>query len=221
MLKVLVLDGGYGGELFADLLESELPIVEVIRVIDWRNAANYQDSPRTARKAALRAIRPYIGRVNLIVFANYLLTETSISFFQNKFHNQKFTGLKLPVISTKSKQPALILTTKSFTRTISFHSYLFRLKYHANTICLDTWPALIDDGELSINMIEREFEKLFIKHKSYPSEIILTCSGFKDIIPELRRILGKRIRIHDNFNSTVLEICKILKIRGKTGKKLK
>ena len=38
MLKVVVFDSGYGGELFADYLEEELPLVDIVRVIDWRNA---------------------------------------------------------------------------------------------------------------------------------------------------------------------------------------
>ena len=38
MLKIVVLDSGFGGELFADKLNDQLSIVEVIRVIDWRNA---------------------------------------------------------------------------------------------------------------------------------------------------------------------------------------
>ena len=34
MLKIVVFDGGYGGEFFADKLKEELPVVEIIRVID-------------------------------------------------------------------------------------------------------------------------------------------------------------------------------------------
>ena len=49
MLKVVVFDGGYGGEFFADQLEAELPILDIIRVIDWRNAEGLLASPRKAR----------------------------------------------------------------------------------------------------------------------------------------------------------------------------
>ena len=38
MLKVVVFDSGFGGELFADYFEEEMPVVEIVRVIDWRNA---------------------------------------------------------------------------------------------------------------------------------------------------------------------------------------
>ena len=52
MLKIVIFDGGFGGELFADQLEAELDVVEVIRVIDWRNAEKILKSRREARIAA-------------------------------------------------------------------------------------------------------------------------------------------------------------------------
>ena len=94
MLKVVVFDGGYGGEIFADKLESELTVIKVIRVIDWRHADQFLKNPRCARQAAREALRPYIGRVDLIIFANYFLSATSLKFFQHKFRNQAFLGLK-------------------------------------------------------------------------------------------------------------------------------
>ena len=52
MLKVVIFDSGYGGEFFADKLEEEVPVIEVVRVIDWRNASQILSGPRSARKAA-------------------------------------------------------------------------------------------------------------------------------------------------------------------------
>ena len=70
MLKIVIFDSGYGGEFFADRLKAELPIVEIIRVIDWRNAEKILSSPRDARNIARDSLRPYIGKVDLIIFAN-------------------------------------------------------------------------------------------------------------------------------------------------------
>ena len=58
MLKVVVFDGGYGGEFFADRLQDELPVIEIIRVIDWRNADKILKKPKAARKIAKNALRP-------------------------------------------------------------------------------------------------------------------------------------------------------------------
>ena len=221
MLKVVVFDGGYGGELFADKLEEELPVLKVIRVIDWRNSYKFLKSPRAARKAAREALRPYIGRADLIIFANYLLSTTSLKYFRRKFKNQKFLGLKLPELTTYVSRPTVALTTKALAHTISFHNYKFRLKRKIETLCLDSWSNLIDDGELTDNMIYREFEQFRRVHHYLPREVILVCSQFNDIVPSLRSVLGGNIKIHDSFEDAVKDTCKILKIRGGTGKRKK
>lgn len=221
MLKIVVFDSGYGGELFADQLESELPIVKIIRVIDWRNAGQFLKNPHTARQAAREALNPYIGRVDLIIFANYFLSATSLKYFRHKFKNQNFLGLKLPYPTTFVRRPTCVLTTKALTRTISYQNYRFRLNRPIDTLCLDHWLELIDDGELTINMIRREFEKLRVKNHDLPQEIILTASQFNDIIPELKKVLGGNLKVYDGFKETIIDTCKLLKIRGGTGKKKK
>ena len=221
MLKVVVFDGGYGGEIFADKLEEELPIIKVIRVIDWRNAEVFLKNPRLARRQASDALKPYIKRVDLIIFANYLLTATSLKYFQRKYKDQKFCGLKLPCPNNVLNRPTVALTTKALAKTLNYHNYLFRLKRRVDTICLDDWPALIDDGELNESDIKNKFEEFFLKYNYRPNEIILACSQFNDIIPVLRNVISNNIKIHDGFDKTIRDTCKILKIKGGTGRKRK
>ena len=126
MLKIVVFDSGYGGELFADKLEETFPVLEVIRVIDWRNADEFLKNKKRARREALDALRPYIGRVDLIVLANYYLSVTSLKYFSHKFKNQEFLGLKLPEPDTFIRRPTAIFATKALTKTVNYHNYLFR-----------------------------------------------------------------------------------------------
>ena len=221
MLKIVVFDGGYGGELFADKLEEELPIVKVIRVIDWRNADEFLKSPRAARRAAMNALKPYIGRVDLIVFANHLLSATSLKFFRRKYKNQKFLGFSLPQPATFLNRPTVILTTKALTHTISYYNYLFRLKRTTSTLCLDTWSSLIDDGELTEQMVFREFQNFYERYKYRPQEVILICGQFNDVVMDLKKVLGQNIKIHDSYQNTITNIGKTLRIRGVTGKRKK
>lgn len=221
MIKVVVFDGGYGGELFADKLEEELPILKVIRVIDWRHADQFLKSPRAARKAAKEALRPYIGRVDLIIFANHLLSATSLKYFRRKFKKQKFLGLKLPELTTYVGRPTVVITTRALAHTISFYNYRFRLKRKVDIICPDAWAGLIDDGELTDNMIYREIEQFRRVHHYRPQEVILICSQFYDAVPGLKSVLGGNIKIHGSFNDAIKDTCKLLKIRGGTGKKKK
>ena len=219
MLKIVVLDGGFGGEIFADRLEEELPIANIIRVIDWRNADLFLKSSKSARQVADAAIRPYIGRVDLIIFANHLVSITSLKYFRRKYQNQKFLGLKLPTPNTPSNRPTVILTTKAVTHTINYYNYIFRLKRKSTTVCLDTWSRLIDDGELTEEMIGSEMTNFRGEGNFRPPEMVLACSQFNDIIPIVRKIFDYNIKIYDSFDSTIQEVFKTLKIRGGTGKK--
>ncbi|MDO5451678.1 MAG: hypothetical protein Q4F56_01155 [Candidatus Saccharibacteria bacterium] len=219
MLKVVVFDGGYGGEFFADKLEEELTTVEVIRVIDWRNADQILASARKARKIAENALRSYIGGVDLIIFANHLLTATSLKYFQRKYKNQKFLGFDLKRPDSFIRRDVLILTTKAVTRTISYYSYLFHVRRKIRTLTLDSWPTKIDDGELNLEEIKTTITKPIAKDNFRPQEIILACSQFEDIKGDLKTVLGQNIKIYDSYEETLRRVYKALKIRGGNGKK--
>ncbi len=221
MLKVVVFDCGYGGEFFADQLEEELPIIEVIRVIDWRNADKIQSNSKSARKLARSALRPYLNKVDLIIFANYFLTITSLKYFKRKYKNQKFLGLNLRKPDTFIKRDVLILTTKPVTHTINYYNFLFQLKRKTKTLALDDWPAKIDDGELSELEIRETLKILINKEDINPEEVILACSQFNDIKNELKNFFGHNLKIYDSFDDTIRKTCKILNLRGGAGKKHK
>jgi glutamate racemase len=215
MLKIVVLDSGYGGELFADKLKEQLNIVEVIRVIDWRNAEKYLYKKREARLAAEEALRPYLGKVDLIVIANYYLTITSLKYFCRKYTKQKFVGINFTMPSTFIDRNTLVLTTSAVAKTLSYHNYLFSLRRrNIVTMTLDDWPGKIDDGELTRDEIEETLMDLIITRKFFPREIIIACSQFNDIVPDLRSIFKNQIRIHESFPDLYNDTCRVLRIRG-------
>ena len=221
MLKIAVFDGGYGGDFFADWLKEEIPVVEVDRVIDWRNAEPILTSPREARKIATKALDKYIGKVDVIVFANHLITATSLRYFQRKHKTQKFVGFELAKPDRFIKRKVLILTTKAMARTLNYHNFIFQLKTKTKTLCLDEWPALIDDGELTENDIVSTIDTFIGQEKFQPEEIILACSQFQDIKPTLTKHFGKKVRIYDSYNATFRQICKTLRLRGGVKKRKK
>lgn len=217
MLKVVVFDSGYGGELFADYLQEKLPIIEIIRVIDWRNAEKILTRAKEARKTAETALRPYLGKVDLIIFANYLLTITSLKYFQRKYKTQKFLGLHLP--KPNINKDILVLTTKAVAKTIEYHNFVFRLGCRTKTLALDSWPAKIDDGELTREEIFNTLSNSCCKSKISGKNVVLACSQFSDIKSDLKSCLGKNAKIHDDFDATLRRACQILKIRGGVGKR--
>lgn len=219
MLKVVIFDSGYGGEFFADKLKEEMPIIEIIRVIDWRNADYYLKNPHSARKCAEEALRAYFGRVDLIVLANHLLTITSLKYFRRKYKNQKFLGFNLKEPDSFIKRDVLILTTRAVTKTIHYHNFCLRINRKIKTLALDSWPAKIDDGELAEDEIRVTISKLLLKGNFHPEEVVLACSQFEDIKSEIKTTLGQSIKIYDSYDDTLRDICKTLKIRGGLGRK--
>ncbi|MBR2543437.1 hypothetical protein IKF03_02490 [Candidatus Saccharibacteria bacterium] len=221
MLKVVVFDSGFGGELFADYLENELPIVEVIRVIDWRNADKVLKNSRSARKVAEQTLRPYINQVDLIIFANNLLSLTSLRYFRRKYKTQKFIGLPLESPSTFIKKDVLILATSGVAKTINFHNFNLRLHRKSKTLVLDSWLSKIDDGELSFSEIRNTLKTFLLGTNFSPQEIILACSHLNDIKPELKNVFGAGIKIYDGFKIATRQACKTLNLRGGNFRKKK
>lgn len=219
MLKIVVLDSGFGGELFADKLQENLDVVEIIRVIDWRNANGYLESRHKARQLAERALRPYLGRVDLIVFANTLLSITSLKYFERKYKTQKFIGLGLKMPDTFIKRDVLIISTSAVAKTINYHNFLFHLKRTSRTLIVDDWPNKIDDGELSTSEIKYTINQFLLNKNYYPKEIILACTQFSDIKLALKEVLGSNTKIYDSFDDGVHAVCKTLKLRGGLGNK--
>lgn len=208
MLKIVIFDSGYGGELFADYLEQELPIIDIVRVIDWRHAIEIQQNAKLARKFAEEALRPYLGKANLIIFANYLLSITSLKYFRRKYKDQAFIGINFYHPCNFHCRTAII-TTGAVAKTFTCKYFAHQIKAEIHT--LDDWPILIDDGELGHAKIRRDLAPV---KASKPTQLILACSQFADLENELRKILGHNTKIINNFDQTTRDICRILKIRG-------
>lgn len=211
MLKIVIFDVNYGGEVFADRLEEELGIVDVIRVIDWRNAAAALSSPHQIRQVAEAALRPYIGRADLIFLANHLLSTTSLRYFRRRYKNQAFLGFEIPAMKTTRK--TLVLTTKALSKTFSFQ-YAINCFKNKETLLLDHWTSKIDDGELTLAEVEQTLQS--------PAEIlVLANSNFSDIKTLLKTATHQNIKILDSHDSAIRDICKTLKLRGGTGRRKK
>ena len=213
MRKIVVFDSGQGGELFADKLESEIPVVEVIRVIDWRDSERILKNPRAARRAAEMALRPYIGGVDLIVFANQLLTLTSLKYFKKKYRNQAFVGLGLE--SPKAaKKPTVIFTTHAVKKTIYYRCYLLKMRGRIFTICMDEWPDMIDEGELTRVDARGRMKDYLAEIGSKPGRVILGCSHFGELKEDIKEVFGGNVKICDDVDETIRKACKILRLRG-------
>jgi glutamate racemase len=213
--KVVVFDSGFGGELFANYIEKELPVVEVIRVIDWRNLDIITKKPKETKNVTEQAIRPYIGHVDLIIFANYLVTFMDLKYFQREYPSQKFMGFAMPQVKSRK---ALILTSKALHKSHAFKKYVRGLRANTRTIDCDSWIPLIDDAELTEDHVRKDLLKL---NGFLPQTVALAYTNFVDIKPMLFKIFGPMINISDGYRDTLHNVCQELGLRGLDGRRNK
>ena len=81
MLKIVVFDGGWGGELVADYLAEELQTIEIERVIDWKHAPYDNKTISEIESLSEDCLRPYVGKVDLIVLGGYA-TSLALEFLE-------------------------------------------------------------------------------------------------------------------------------------------
>lgn len=92
MLKVVVFDGGCGGEIVAEFLAAELNIVEIIPVIDAENAPYEEKTLTEVCLYTERALQEYLGKVDLIVLGGYT-TSHAKTYLSHKYPRQKFVAM--------------------------------------------------------------------------------------------------------------------------------
>lgn len=92
MLKIVVFDGGCGGEIVADYLTEELGVVEVIRVIERRSSFYEKQTRAELNLLVEQRLKSYIGEVDVIVLGGYVVS-LALGYLQAKYPTQKFVGV--------------------------------------------------------------------------------------------------------------------------------
>ena len=221
MLKVLVLDSGWGGEMFADYLEEELMVVEVERLIDWRQGAYAECGYREIRERAEKNLAKYIGKKDVIVLASYALTVAALSYLREKYPWQKFVGFNL-CLSQKLKRlregkHVLVLTSLVVKDSMEYSDERGRLKrFKLTEKCCQDWEKKVDDGEFS-----REFLAKNLAKTKNVDAVLLYGANFLDFKDEFERIYGWGVQVVDGFAGVLREICQQLKLKGLDGKRSK
>lgn len=89
MREIIVYDFEFGSQELADYLERELPVV-VTRMIDPRKISECDN--REVQEMVVEAVRPYIGRAEVIVVTNPLVVAVALERLRGEFPRQIFVG---------------------------------------------------------------------------------------------------------------------------------
>lgn len=168
MLKIVVFDGGCGGETVANYLAEELGVIEVICAIDCRsNFYEHKTQPELNRLVE-KKLQPYIGKVDLIVLGGYTVS-LSLDYLREKYHHQKFVGVGVSYyrIFHASSYPMCI--TVIMNEALLTSSFCEELKDNLpfSTLSIPDcagWGDLAGKGQLSASIMQTELAPYFDLH---------------------------------------------------------
>lgn len=171
MLKVIVFDGGWGGEIVANYIERELSVAEVVRVIDWAHAPYGTKSRGEILDLAVQWLAPYIGEVDLIVLGGYA-TSLILPDLQEKYPAQAFVGVGVnyDMICRARKFPGSVVILANQTVSDSELREDLRENLAYSTLILPDcsgWEELIDVDLMNRDVLRAELKRDFLLKERY------------------------------------------------------
>lgn len=153
MLKIVVFDGGWGGEIITEFLKDELGTVEVESVIDWDHAPYDTRTLPDVIQLVEDGLQEYIGKVDLIVLGGYTVCQ-ALASLRSKYSAQKFVGVGVNyhrILNTSNYPERVTVLMNGNLFKTSFCAELRKnLPFSTLTLpdCSD-WEELSNYGELS------------------------------------------------------------------------
>lgn len=229
--RVVVIDSGWGGEMVADLIEEELAIVEVVRVIDWRHAP-YSRRRRTELLAlAEAALAPYWQRADVVVLGGYEISLVAEAL-REQHPEQKIVALPLTRFlgRSDSRGRLLLLSDPRLVRMGECEQLIRGLEAQGAEVeapeC-SRWTELIDEGEMTAEIIR----ETLLASQTKPREdaraafafdaVLLANTHYWDIVEQLREVLQWPVHIVDLRDELMQTVCRALGLRGGSGKRRK
>lgn len=213
MLKILVFDSGWGGELFANYLEKELAVVDIIRLSDWHHSPHSWYEPYNLRNLVEYLLLPYIGEVDVIVLASYTVTSAALDWLKRKYPSQVFVGFELRLfyqLREVSQRRALVAANQRIYQSPAYRSAKERLRQVQQMELVelecDGWSSLIDGGRLSKNRILQT-----LGNYNWREDVLVLCNThYLDIKPRLEEMFDWRIQVLDDFKYVAEKVYRAL-----------
>lgn len=242
MLKIVVFDGGWGGEVVANYLEKELGVVEVVRVIDWKNVPYDEKKPTEIAVLAEENLERYFGKVDLIVLGGYE-AGLALDILQKNHPEQSFVAPKINydlVLRTRSYPEKVVTLAGKIVNEILVRSEV-REKLPYSTLILPDcggWEELVNEDLMTKEILNMELAWDFILQKPKnklaakkdesitdkkirPDTVLILNTHFWEIKKELEEIFGWQVRVIDFRQKLLHDVCAALKLRGVDGKRAK
>lgn len=213
MLKVVVFDSGWGGDIVAQDVEDRLAIIDVIRVIDWRHAPYAGKSRRQICSLTESALRSYIGCVDVIIIASFE-AQCAVRYLKTRFPYQKFIAVSWPPIGFQgnAQHTVMVLTGEKIKHSLEYLLWRRKLRHKRviEPVC-EHWTAMIDNGKLSRRDLQRELAPY---RAEKVDTIILGNTHFWDLQEQIEGALGWQATVIDPRQILVNQVCVALELDG-------
>lgn len=197
MLKLLVFDDGWGGELVANFLMGELEIVEIIRVIDWAEAPYSHKTKAEICEITAKRLSTYVGTVDAIILAGYTVS-LALPNLRRKFPRQVFIGMSInydKILRTRNSLENVVVLAEQIVARSALQDEL-RLNLPYSTIILpdcEGWQEKIDNGAMTRDLLAMDLGVDFQLERSLPSRSHDTKANCKTSVPDLRTWVKQQV----------------------------
>ena len=166
MLKIVVFDSGWGGELVADFLMRELTTVEVVRVIDWVRAPYCGKSVEEICELADLNLRRFVGEGDLIVLGGYAVS-LAFGYLREKYPQQKFVCMSINyymVLRSRNFPGQVALLMDRLTSESELRQELRTALPYSTLIIPDCtgWEELLNENLMTEEILRRDLSSDFI-----------------------------------------------------------
>lgn len=165
MLRIVVFDGGWGGQIVANYLSSELATVEVDTIIDWQCVPYEGKDPRLLLTRAKELISTEIGNADLIVLGGYIVS-LLIKDLRAAYPEQNFVGMGINfyrILKTRCLPECVTIMGDDILQKSTILKRLQRNLPDSTLVFPDCsgWEQLIDMGEMSTDILRYELGDYF------------------------------------------------------------
>ena len=226
MIKIAVFGCGWGGELFAEYLEKDLVVVEVIRLHDYPHAPYGALSWLQICELTERAVKPAIGKVEVIVLASCAATVGAINFLREKYPEQRFIGFEPRMMEAFGRfepKRVMLIASAPVRKSIGYKVEKERLSVSAEILepdCLE-WLRYADQEEMTELRLKKSLERQGIEKKMDVTKqidaVIIYETSLADMKEAFEKVVGWQAMVVNGFEQVRREVCAAVGLLGMDG----
>lgn len=202
MLKIVIFDSGWGGELVADFLMRELTTVEVVRVIDWAQAPYCGKNVEEICELVELNLCRFVGKVDLIVLGGYAVS-LALEYMKNKYPKQRFIGMSVNydmILRSRNFPGQVALLTDRLTSESELRQELRIALPYSTLIIPDCtgWEELINENLMTEEILRRDLGSDFVltaprhRHQTVVSNGLSFDDIATQVVVKKPEIFGKK-----------------------------